>query len=167
MMKKHNEGYTLPLVMVVLLVLAIVAVTIMTTSLKNMLRQQDFIEKMEDQYKAQGMIEEIVAKLAKAEGTSSVQDVLDDYKLQAGEGNETTEGEINSSVGTENVVNEWNGEPIRIWAYHGSIRIECEIRLTEKKKDDAVIGYEISYSAYSISPYTKTTTATNPEGEAE
>ena len=62
-MKKHNEGYTLPLVMVVLLVLAIVAVTIMTTSLKNMQRQQGFIDTMKDQYAAQGEIEKIVAQL--------------------------------------------------------------------------------------------------------
>ena len=64
-MKKHNEGYTLPLVMVVLLVLAIVAVTIMTTSLKNMQRQQGFIETMKAQYAAQGEIEKIVAQLEK------------------------------------------------------------------------------------------------------
>lgn len=63
MRNKHNEGYTLPLVMVVLLVLAIVAVTIMTTSLKNMLRQQQFIDTMKDQYVAQGEIEKIVAQL--------------------------------------------------------------------------------------------------------
>ena len=62
-MKKHNEGYTLPLVMVVLLVLAIVAVTIMTTSLKKMQRQQGFIETMKAQYEAQGKIEKIVAEL--------------------------------------------------------------------------------------------------------
>ena len=63
MRNKHNEGYTLPLVMVVLLVLAIVAVTIMTTSLKNMQRQQGFIETMKAQYEAQGKIEMIVAKM--------------------------------------------------------------------------------------------------------
>lgn len=62
-MKKHNEGYTLPLVMVVLLVLAIVAVTIMTTSMNNMLRQQKFIETMENQYAAQGEIEKAIAQL--------------------------------------------------------------------------------------------------------
>ena len=63
MRNKHNEGYTLPLVMVVLLVLAIVAVTIMTTAMNNMLRQQSFIDTMKDQYAAQGEIEKIVAQL--------------------------------------------------------------------------------------------------------
>lgn len=62
-MKKHDEGYTLPLVMVVLLVLSLVAVTIMTTSLHNMQRQQKFIEQMQAQYEAQGKIEKLVAQL--------------------------------------------------------------------------------------------------------
>lgn len=75
-MKKHNEGYTLPLVMVVLLVLAIVAVTIMTTSLKNMQRQQSFIETMENQYDAQGEIEKVVAQLLS--GTTIPVELLDE-----------------------------------------------------------------------------------------
>ena len=70
MRNKHNEGYTLPLVMVVLLVLAIVAVTIMTTSLKNMLRQQSFIEQMQAQYDAQGKIEMIVAQMENLDNES-------------------------------------------------------------------------------------------------
>lgn len=82
-MKKHNEGYTLPLVMVVLLVLAIVAVTIMTTSMNNMLRQQDFIETMEDQYKAQGQIEAVVAELMNAETIEAVDAILEPYSTGA------------------------------------------------------------------------------------
>jgi len=83
-MRKHDEGYTLPLVMVVLLVLAIVAVTIMTTSMNNMLRQQSFIEQMEAQYIAQGKIEMVVAKLHNIKDENALANIckdIVDYKI--------------------------------------------------------------------------------------
>lgn len=83
MRNKHNEGYTLPLVMVVLLVLAIVAVTIMTTSLKNMLRQQSFIEQMQAQYDAQGKIEMVVAKLQNLDGETTLAEICKDTEGNA------------------------------------------------------------------------------------
>ena len=83
MRNRHNEGYTLPLVMVVLLVLAIVAVTIMTTSLKNMLRQQSFIEQMQAQYDAQGKIEMVVAKLQNLDGETTLAEICKDTEGNA------------------------------------------------------------------------------------
>lgn len=125
-MKKHNEGYTLPLVMVVLLVLAIVAVTIMTTSLKNMLRQQQFIETMNDQYKAQGQIEAVVAQLVKAEDESAVTTILGQY----------TEGAL---IATKN-------SNIAFTSTVGSVCIKCEIAFTlETGKDN-----DVKYTSYEI-----------------
>ena len=113
-MKKHNEGYTLPLVMVVLLVLAIVAVTIMTTSLKNMLRQQQFIEQMQAQYEAQGKIEMIVAKLENL-GTETEIIPLDDLNLTKG-----TDGKPDVLTGTTSAAGS---------AGENQVTIKCTIQI--------------------------------------
>ena len=143
-MKKHNEGYTLPLVMVVLLVLAIVAVTIMTTSLKNMQRQQGFIETMKAQYAAQGQIEQIVAKLENI-GTSAVNIPLRDLTLSKSE-----DGQTDVLSGTTSAV---GGEG------EGKVTIKCTIQIsatTIEKDASATDSYKISgkptitYTSYEI-----------------
>ena len=60
-MKKHNEGYALPFVLVVLVVLCIITVGIMDFSLRNLQTQQATIQRMKDKYVAAGKIEEICA----------------------------------------------------------------------------------------------------------
>jgi type II secretory pathway pseudopilin PulG len=128
-MKKHNEGYTLPLVMVVLLVLAIVAVTIMTTSLKNMQRQQGFIETMKAQYAAQAVIEEIVGRITFAEGedeTESVKTILQDYSDIISDVSDVSKIKIISSVGT--------------------VSIHCELELTINEN----APNKITYTSYEI-----------------
>ena len=62
-MKKHNEGYALPFVLVVLIVLCIIAVGIMDFSLRNLRSQQNTIQRMEAKYETAGKIEEIVAAM--------------------------------------------------------------------------------------------------------
>lgn len=62
-MRKRDEGYVLPYVMVIMLVLAIVASSIMAISLKSLKAQQSSIQRMQDQYTAAGEIEKVVALL--------------------------------------------------------------------------------------------------------
>ena len=132
MRNKHNEGYTLPLVMVVLLVLAIVAVTIMTTSLKNMLRQQQFIDTMKDQYAAQGQIEKIVAQ------------------LQAGQ-----EVEVPFEGTVDPVDNTLSGT-IVVGNADGSVMIKCGIEIKGSSVTKTSDGYTIvdmepiKYTSYEI-----------------
>ena len=132
-MKKHDEGYTLPLVMVVLLVLAIVAVTIMTTSMNNMLRQQDFIEQMQDQYAAQGEIEKIVAQLKNGE---EVQVTFKDGTLAINEAKTSLTGII--------------------VAQSGDVTIECGVAITGDRIEESASGYKIAenldikYTSYEI-----------------
>ena len=64
-MKKHDEGYVLAYVTVVLLVFCLVATTILTGAMKNLEHQQQAQAKMEDKYFAKGMIEQIIAQLDK------------------------------------------------------------------------------------------------------
>ena len=64
-MRKNNEGYTLPLVLIVMLVLGIVAVSVMSVSLHNLQAQQASIQRMESKYAAQGEIEKVIAEIQK------------------------------------------------------------------------------------------------------
>lgn len=66
-MKKHNEGYTLVLVLVVMLVLTTVATAILTFSVSNLKNQQAMVERMEAKYEAMGALEVIESKLHKIE----------------------------------------------------------------------------------------------------
>ena len=61
-MKKHDEGYVLAYVTVVLLIFCLVATTILTGALHNLQSQQKAIARMQDQYAAEGMIEKVVAQ---------------------------------------------------------------------------------------------------------
>lgn len=62
-MKKHDEGYALPFVIVVMLVLCLVAVSVMSFSLRNLQSQKASIEQMEAQYQAQGELEKMIVEL--------------------------------------------------------------------------------------------------------
>ena len=62
-MKKHNEGYALPFVLVVSVVMCIIATTVMTFSLDNLKSQQRTVERMQAKYEAAGAIEEIVGAI--------------------------------------------------------------------------------------------------------
>ena len=63
-MRKNNEGYVLPFVLVVMIVLTIIATSLMTAALRNLQSQQKFTERMVDKYQAEGEIEKIVAMLS-------------------------------------------------------------------------------------------------------
>lgn len=63
-MRKHNEGYALPFVLVVMTVLALVATSMMTLALRNLQNQRTSVERMQDRYTAEGAIEIVVARLS-------------------------------------------------------------------------------------------------------
>lgn len=148
-MKKHNEGYTLPLVMVVLLVLSIVAVTIMTTSLKNMQRQQGFIEQMQAQYEAQGKIEKVVAKLQNLDGEITLAEVCKDA-----EGNPIVMYEIvekeEQDKNTEGLAIKLTAEGAAVAGGPELIKIECKVFLSGKvePKDGGHYLSEIKFEGY-------------------
>ena len=60
-MKKHDEGYALVLVLVVMVVLGIAASALMSVGLRNLKAQQAVGERMVDKYAAQGEIEKVIA----------------------------------------------------------------------------------------------------------
>lgn len=64
-MRKHNEGYTLVLVLVVILVLTVCATAVLSFSAQNLKTQQRMVERMQDKYAAEGAIEAVMAQLDK------------------------------------------------------------------------------------------------------
>ena len=64
-MRKNNDGYVLPFVLVVMIVLCIISTSLMTAALMNLRIQQRFTEQMVAKYEAQGEIEKIVAILTR------------------------------------------------------------------------------------------------------
>ena len=62
-MKKHDEGYVLAYVTVVLLLFSLIATMILTGAMKNMTAQQDTIQRMKDRYAAEGMIQQVIAQI--------------------------------------------------------------------------------------------------------
>lgn len=63
-MKKHDEGYVLAYVTVVLLLFCLIATMILTGAMKNMTAQQDTIQRMKDRYAAEGMIQQVIAQIS-------------------------------------------------------------------------------------------------------
>ena len=65
-MKKHNEGYTLALVLVVLTVLCILSSAVMTYAVKNLKNQQEAAQRDQNRYTAED-IETAVRLIEQAE----------------------------------------------------------------------------------------------------
>lgn len=59
-MKKREEGYVLAFVLVVIVVICLVAVSMMTVSLRNLEAQTASVERMQDKYQALGLMEETI-----------------------------------------------------------------------------------------------------------
>jgi len=63
-MKKRDEGYVLAFVLVVIVVICLVAVSMMTVSLRNLEAQTASVERMQDKYQALGLMEETITSVS-------------------------------------------------------------------------------------------------------
>ena len=81
-MMKRNDGYALSYVLVVMLLLAAIAVAVMTMSMQVMKNQQTSIQRMQDRYTAQGLVEQVIAQL---ERTDDVNSIIGEYAPTEGE----------------------------------------------------------------------------------
>jgi len=66
----RNDGYVLPYVLVVFLVLSFVAVSVCSTSLSHFRAQQTFVQQTQSRYEAEGLVEQAIARLEALEGSS-------------------------------------------------------------------------------------------------
>ena len=177
-MKKHNEGYALIFVLVVLAVLFVIVSLILPTTIRNHEAQLRSIQMMKDKYEAQGAIEMLVAKLEnwdKEEEWYKI-DILEEelrtlreqksneiineahseineagtYKLEYDVTASEGKGELVKLDGTEGV---WLFVfPFEISSTYGSSQVTCEMTLTEifkvAKRDD-----EAGAEVYVPTPY--------------
>ena len=112
-MKKHDEGYVLAYVMVVLAVLMVIALSVMSVSLTNMERQRADIQRMQDKYTAEGAIEKAIAILGDQETAELLSGIpFGEHIISV----EVVEGTVDG-----------NACNIRVTAQKASIRVVCEI----------------------------------------
>ena len=78
---KRNDGYVLPYVLVVFLVLSFVAVTICGMSLNNLRTQEEAVEHTQTLYETEGLLERFVAELAVQE-VATTEVILDANEVQ-------------------------------------------------------------------------------------
>ena len=67
-MKKYNEGYALPFVLVVSIVMSLIAITVMGFAEDNLVAQKKSIQRMEAKYQATGILEQVIAVAESAAG---------------------------------------------------------------------------------------------------
>lgn len=62
-MKKHDEGYILAFVLIVVAVLALISTAVSTVAVRNIETQQNAVVRMQAKYEAEGIIEAVLAQL--------------------------------------------------------------------------------------------------------
>ena len=114
-MRRHNEGYALVLVLVVLIVLSLLSTFLMSASLRNLESQQSSLTQMQDRYTAQGEIEKIVGQL-KTEDTLKIENP-DSVSLEI------------KSVSVEVEGQSKNENHLYMIVEHGCVQIDCVLNL--------------------------------------
>ena len=84
-MMKRDDGYALLYVLVAMLILAGIAVAVMTKSLQVLKNQQSSMERLQNKYEAQGLAEQVVAQLEHAKTTDDLKAVIAKYPPAEGE----------------------------------------------------------------------------------
>ncbi|MBR2422103.1 MAG: hypothetical protein IKB09_07120 [Oscillospiraceae bacterium] len=131
-MKKHDEGYVLPLVLVVMIVMCLIATSLMSFSLQNLKSQQSSIKRMADKYEAEGVVETVIAKI-KVSDVNDIENVVNQLPKKPDKFNLNTSAEpyiVEIEVKTELVM----------------VSCELEVTLDSDKKIASV-----TYKKYDIS----------------
>ena len=114
-MKKHDEGYILAYVTVVLLVFCLVATTILTGALQNLQNQQNANEKMKQQYIAAGELEKVIAQWKWEEWPLSTDPDNPQY----------IPGTTVQCLGR-------SSDEVTLYVEEGTVSITCRIRIADK-----------------------------------
>lgn len=163
-MKKHDEGYALVLVLVVIVVLGLIAGTLMSFSLSNLQSQTASIERMKAKYEAAGEIEKAVALLSQGEKLTVApgENIIDKLKVWitscgAEVDTVTPEGE-GTSGGTGEVTSYTYSGTVRVEATVETTKIQCTLEITgEINKEESLADTYlvkptgVTYKDYDIS----------------
>ena len=106
-MKRHQEGYVLLYVVVVIAVMSIVAVAVASGAMSNMRAQEASIRRMQEQYTALGYIEELAAQIQEKRSIDDVK-TIDGEQSKAriawpDEAGSTVTGTVTATAGSTTV----------------------------------------------------------------
>lgn len=144
-MMKRNDGYALSYVLVVLLVLAAIALAVMTLSLNAVKRQQASIDQMKDKYVAQGMVEQVVAQLE-----NETKDVSSIIFAEL-----SNDAQISYNSATADAL-----DTVIVEAESGTVKVTAKYEIKPLKKNDTsdegeqiedsnpILGYEVKCISY-------------------
>lgn len=155
-MKKHDEGYALPFVLVVMVIICLVGISIMSSSLNNLQNQKASIERMQDQYAAAGKIEKVLAILQQNESITST--IIEGACSTAGMPMESEEINFVPQVDTGENKDE-NGEiSFTLKTESGMVEIATDIVIKgtikwTKLSDEDTVSYDVSAAKYTYSSY--------------
>lgn len=184
-MRKHDEGYALVLVLVVMVVLSIAATSLMSVGLRNLKGQQAVGERMVDKYAAQGEIEKIIAVLS--EETSIKKDTSKKAEKQVEEwikaipeitslSGSWTDLEVTAKTETTDILVKGSfSANLSVKAEYETAIIQCELSIsgTYEEAESETIGegniYKIKFNEPTYQTYVIShTAATEPaEGGGE
>ena len=128
-MRKYNEGYTLVLVMVVLIVMVLLATAILTASEKNLRAQVNSVTDMQNKYQAQGEIEKVIGSLEALVGQEKANILPNEL------------GSANCQVAIDA-----GQKTITIISKYDTVQIKCVVTLKCEwfvKLEDGSDGYEV------------------------
>lgn len=156
MSKKHDEGYALIFVLVVMVVLSIIAISLMSGALKNLTNQTATVDRMQEKYTAQGEMEKQIATLI-----YRLTDPEDKQDLNEIIGLEVAQGKVQTLLGFPEL--DWKNAhdcALDLKVSKGSVVIECSVVFKNVLSGDGPYKIEkplIEYTSYSISYQTQET----------
>lgn len=153
-MMKRNDGYALLYVLVAMLILAGIAVAVMTMSLQVLKNQQSSMERLQNKYEAQGLAEQVVAQLEHAKTTDDLKAVIAKYP--------PAEGEEISNPYCAVIEDSTNPEQYKLVASSGRATVTAEFTAKQITKTETTgtdqegnpittntpVGYTITYISY-------------------
>ncbi len=153
-MKKHDEGYVLSLVLVVILVLCLVASAILAGALSNIKAQYGQIERMQDKYDAQGKLEILVSQLeteaiwvGKEYKEESIAQVIDDLcSAQTDIQRYSTTEESDPEKAVFAQLN--HTYTFTVTAQAGDTQVSARLELTLTVSDSTISSCKAKYVAY-------------------
>lgn len=148
-MKKHNEGYALPFVLVVFLIISLVATSVLTVSLRNLQSQKASIQRMEEQYVAQGEIEKVESEIRflLEKHNNTISDVIIGNDVKAG-----SVGSLNVIGSVQNI----QALTLSVVAQTETVQVSAVVRISGSKIDVSngsiytITAPKITYDSYTI-----------------
>ena len=132
-MMKRNDGYALSYVLVILLVLSVIAISTLPAPLRNLQSQQASIERMQEKYAAQGIMEQAVSMMEAAADSNALNDLVSNE-----------EGALYECPGFSPVGD--NAYETAVKVTHGKTVIVANIELSPNEGD----GYHAKYTLYRV-----------------